>query len=259
MASPANPLKGWPPTKLGQLPTSNHSPRTVPGLVLTTSESLIAAFAESVKEKPTLHGLLKCWSAAETPQNANGESYLELPALDIFDKSVYWGDAGDSGYPSSKLFIRNSYRTLATYFLTFASSFGPKNWNPMLLAGSSGIGKSYFGAYFIWRLFHPDGVEVTRVPDTIIWRAQPASKVGFVYHRGYFYKCASLDDFWGTDDASDMLDDEDAWVISDGGPPSHLMSCNTLVISSPGNFQRGADGGKHYFKITSCKAYLPPW
>jgi hypothetical protein len=227
-------------------------------LVLTTIEPLFPAFAEPVKEKPDLHGLLKCWSAVETPKNENGESYLELPALDIFDKTVSWGDATDSDYPSSKLFIRKSYRTLATHFLTFASSFARKKLNPMLLAGSSGIGKSYFAPYFIWRLFHPDGIEVTRIPDTIIWRSQTASKAGFVYHRGHFYKCAALDHFWGTDDASDMLDNEDAWIIYDGSPPSHLMSCNTLVISSPGNLQANSDGGKQALLQNHVLQGIPP-
>jgi hypothetical protein len=58
----------------------------------------------------------------------------------------------------------------------------------MLVAGSSGIGKTYFAANFVWRLFHPDGVHLKHVPDTIVCRPQPNNKEGFIYHKGSFFR-----------------------------------------------------------------------
>src|SRR6266496_4084469 len=73
----------------------------------------------------------------------------------------------------------------------FAVANSPQNpcGEHMLLSGSSGIGKSYLAAYFIWRLFYPDGVEVTAVPDMIAWRSESGSSGGWVYQRGYFNEC----------------------------------------------------------------------
>lgn len=52
----------------------------------------------------------------------------------------------------------------------------------MFLGGTSGIGKSFFTRYMIWRLLHADGVEVTQTPDTILFG--PSQKEWHLYHAG---------------------------------------------------------------------------
>jgi DNA helicase HerA-like ATPase len=70
---------------------------------------------------------------------------------------------------------------------------GRNAYNPMIVAGSSGVGKSYFVCYFIYRLLHPDGDLLQSIPDTIIWKPQPNNANGHIYHHGHFYTCGDLD------------------------------------------------------------------
>ena len=38
----------------------------------------------------------------------------------------------------------------------------------MVVEGMSGVGKTYFMRYLIWRLFHPDGVVVAGPVETVL-------------------------------------------------------------------------------------------
>ena len=204
---------------------------------------------------PESNMLLRVWSSC--PVNINGETYIELPQMDINDRQVRWNMHSDTEYPSNKLCVRHSYQKAASQLFAVANS--PQNTcgEHMLLGGSSGIGKSCFTYYFIWRLFHPDGVEVTEVPDTIAWRSDPISSGGWVYHRGYFYKCISLENFFVT--FKKMLDYQNAWIIYDGGAPRRAKYCNTLVITSSENSMTKLAGDKQYLKTNAYKIFLPPW
>jgi hypothetical protein len=53
------------------------------------------------------------------------------------------------------LFIKKSYKDLTNPILGEASSHGFDEEDQLLLPGTSGIGKSFFIRYFVWRLLHP--------------------------------------------------------------------------------------------------------
>ena len=206
---------------------------------------------------PELNWLLRVWSAVEV--HINRKSYLELPPSDINGTVVRWDTMNDGNYPSNKLYIRDSYRTAATHLLAYSQSCRAKNrsLNLMLMSGSSGIGKSYFVPYLIWRLFHPDGEFVKKVPETIVWRLQAGDNEGYVYHNGFFYKSSNLSRFFIT--SKTWLDEKDAWIIYDGSAPANLKSCNTLAVISPGVLESRSKANKEFVKSTACRVFLPPW
>ena len=75
---PASPLTGWPPAKLGQLPTSPF----VPHLKLTSDPNLSVEDGKFHSMTTTeTNWILRVLSAYTI--NINGEPYLELPSLDI--------------------------------------------------------------------------------------------------------------------------------------------------------------------------------
>lgn len=156
--------------------------------------------------------------------------------------------------------LQTSYTSVTVIVLQLLSfSCMPKNVKQNVsrstlcwFRGSSGIGKSYFAAYFIWRLFHPDGELVANIPETIVWCPQPGNNGGYVYHQGFFYEAHDFSSFFVT--SKTWVDKKDAWIIYDGKAPSNLKYCNTLVISSPGVFQSGSEVNKQFLKMTACKS-----
>ena len=257
-------LGAWPPQKLGLLPTWNGL-SSLWDLTSINLETPSGASPGRVQltcalDEPQNNRLLEAWSASI--RLINGHIYLELPAVDIKDLSVAWLAYNDSFYPSNLLFVRESYRIAASRVLDFAKESitrakGGYRFTPILLAGSSGIGKTYFASYFIWRLFHPDGIEITDIPDTIVWKPQPKNPEGHVYHRGRFYTADSLDTWCHTNEARKVLDNKNAWIILDG-PTALSRRCNMLVITSPGNLMSNMEGGQ-IEKTTPSHLYLPPW
>jgi hypothetical protein len=255
-------LKGWPPAKVGTLPRSFFPEMTFKTLdpQAKIDRTCLLRGAEFL-DKPQTNYLLRAWSAKLV--NVQDASYLELPTHDIYGGPMTWSGFNYSAYPSNRLLIRKSYVTAASHLFRFAkkslSQKGKRGYNPMLVAGSSGIGKTYFAAYFVWRLFHPDGVHLKHVPDTIVWRPRPNNKEGFIYHKGSFFSRDVLDTWWGTPDARSLLDHEDAWVIVDG-IFNVAKECNTVVVTSPGNLKTAKDlGGSNFQKTTSSHVYLGPW
>jgi len=130
----------------------------------------------------------------------------------------------------------------------------------LALDGTSGVGKSFFYRYIVWRLLHPDSEEVINGPNTILLRNDPKEPSGYLYHEGSFFTVTSISAFLATNLASNWFNHKNAWIICDGAPPEKYMHCTTLVLSSPGNFHiNDTSGAKKYFNGAVCKAYLPPW
>jgi hypothetical protein len=238
-------IRGLEPTSAGMSPSSlklNH----LPG-------------------KPQYDRLLKVWSARETEEDGDTESkcsFLELPLLDVTGKRTRWSGFNDAFYPSNKIFIRESYRVAAEKLLGFSRKVsdrgGGNAYNPMIVAGSSGVGKSYFVCYFIYRLLHPDGDLLQNLPDTIIWKPQPNNPNGHIYHHGHFYTCNDLDSWFGSSVASTILDGESAWVIVDG-PCELSRECNILQVTSPGELMSNNPQASRLGKATPDQVFLPPW
>ena len=206
--------------------------------------------------------LLKIWSASLT--HHHGCEFLELPDTAINGHISSWGGFDDSSYPSNLLFVRDSYKLATQRIFEFdALSITKTRDNkrqfttkPFLVAGSSGIGKTFFANYFIHTLFHCRNQHLPRLPDTIVYKAQPKDPQGYVYHRGSFFSCADILSWINTSEAKCLLDNKDAWVISDG-PMAIGRYCRFLIIASPGNFQDPL--GSKMEKTTQAQVYLPPW
>ena len=116
--------------------------------------------------------------------DVGGEHYLTLPKVDSQGENSKWTDNNNSEYPSYRFYVRNSYENAASIFLAFADSRKGQMVH-MFLGGTSGIGKTYFSRYMIWRLLHADGVEVPQTPNTILFR--PSQSSWHLYHMGRIY------------------------------------------------------------------------
>jgi hypothetical protein len=127
----------------------------------------------------------------------------------------------------------------------------------MLLGGTSGVGKSYFARYFIWRLLHPDGQEVKELPHAILYRNDSKDPSGYLYHCQKFFNVPSTSGFLAKNLARNMFNDKNAWVICEGMPCSTYLHCPTLVISSW--VSQEDVHTKRYCANASLKIYLPPW
>src|SRR6202035_2191229 len=131
--------------------------------------SPLRLLADSLVDHPKDFYLLMAWSSSI--EIIKGNEYLALPPVDSSGKVNKWEEVHHSKYPSNKILIRDCYKKAASIFLQFAKEREGRMAH-MLLGGTSGIGKTFFARYFIWRLFNPDGKEVLEVP-TILLRTHP--------------------------------------------------------------------------------------
>ena len=245
----------WPPSVLGIIPLAQNA---ILNIVNVDHISRCKSSDEYSTDCAVIHShkdsLLQIWSAdIHTVANA---SFLTLPREDKTGKASRWGDDSHSSYPSHQIYIRQSYEKAASIFFHYAAT-QDDDMRQMLLGGTSGIGKTFFARYFVWRLLHPDGIEVMKIPRTILCRI---GSNWCMYHAGHFYLVTHVEDILCSAAGKNLLDCSDAWVISDGSPPPSYAHCNTLVISSPGNLQTDEyKGSKRYQKGRPCTAYLPTW
>jgi hypothetical protein len=153
-------------------------------------------------ESPDTNTLLKIWSAEFTRKERPVlMDVLKLPETAIDGYFSSWLGLVDSSYPSNEFFVRESYHTAVQRLFEFDAAqpiekvdkSGLLTVRPMLVAGSSGVGKTFFSMYFIWRLFHADGVNIYSIPDTIVYKPQPDDRQAYVYHRGCFYSCPDME------------------------------------------------------------------
>src|SRR5204862_825756 len=133
-----------------------------------------------------------------------------------------WHDSHNGKYPSDKIYIRNSYDQAFSIFLQ-ATKGMERRMCHLALGGTSGLGKSFFFRYFVWRLLHPDGVEVMNAYNTILLRDDPKEPSGYLYHTGSFYAVTSISAFLATNVAANWFNRKNAWIICDGAPPEKYM------------------------------------
>jgi len=128
----------------------------------------------------------------------------------------------------------------------------------MLLAGTAGIGKTFFARYFMWRLLHPDGSEVKTPLETILYRS--TQDEWSLFHKGKIYLIREISWILSTPTGLNILNRKDAWMICDGYPPPNFPKCSILVVTSPGQMQAEQRHSTNRFKKgTICTVYLPPW
>jgi hypothetical protein len=165
---------------------------------------------------------------------------------------------GHKKYPPNLLYVRAAYKTAFSIFVNAVNEMQAGEGIHLALGGTSGVGKTFFFRYVIWRLLHPADME--GFPQTILLCPDPKGVNGYLYHAGKFYSVMSVSDLLVSDVGKNLFNHKNAWIISDGKPAPDEMDCPTLVISSPGNFQHDdVNGTKAYFKNADCKAFLPPW
>ena len=247
----------WPPTYLGFIPDPHTQPLSVAGLE-HTHQGTVSPISSSgrLKKHAGNNHLLAIWSA--TKQRIGNYDYIVLPPTAPGADSN-WVDPYHTQYPSNKIMVRKSYERAFSIFLK-ESAKSYRGASHFALEGTSGIGKTFCCRYIIWRLFHPDGVEILTVPDTILFWSGPRDMTGWLYHKGSFYSIISIGTFLSTVLARNMFDREDAWIICDGAPPTGYMQCPTVVSLSPASFQMNdITDAKKYFKTSDCQVYLPPW
>jgi len=248
----------WPPPYLGFIPDPHTEPLTIAGL-----EHIRGGTVAPIRSSDRLEGLasdnhlLAIWSA--TRQRIGNYDYIVLPPTVPGKADSTWVESHHTRYPSNKIMIRKSYEKAFTIFLKEnAESY--RGASHLALGGTSGIGKTFCCRYIIWRLFHPDGVEILTVPDTIFFWSTPKDMTGWLYHKGSFYSIISIGTFLSTVLARNMFNRQDAWMICDGAPPTSYMQCPIVVSSSPANSQMNdITDAKKFFKTSDCQVYLPPW
>ena len=261
-------LDGWPPQLLGDFPQWNSGAPffDIQNLDLEKNNGSHLKGISLIYPTGTqqTNMLLKIWSPEITRhQGPSLMRFLKLPDTAVDGSFSSWLGLVDTAYPSDRFFIRESYEIACQRLFEFEAAApiqkvdnsGLLTVKPLLVAGSSGIGKSFFAMYFIWRLFHPDGVYVHAIPDTIIYKPQPDNDQAHVYHRGYFYSCPNMLQWINTVEAKGILDFKNAWVIVDG-PIAISRFCRFLVVTSPGNLKSFT--GKQLRKKTGSQVFLPP-
>lgn len=248
-----------PPAYLGFIPAPHAEPLHVDGIEnvrlctipdITSSDDLV--------NRPGSNPMLAIWSA--TMQLIGRFKYLVLPPTDPDGEESKWlEDHHPCCYPSNKIMVRRSYENTFSIFLQENAKL-PRRGSHLALGGTSGVGKTFFCRYIIWRLLHPDGIEVKKIPETIFLWTNPKEWKGYLYHQGSFYSITSINIFLSSTLAQNMFDRQDAWMICDGAPPTTYMECPIIVSSSPEKFQSNdISDAKKYFKTANCKVYLPPW
>ena len=250
----------WPPAYLGFVPNPHEDPLQIPGVqnVNTCTISGAISSSDGLVNQPGTNPLLAIWSA--TRQRIGNFDYLVLPPVAPRQGNTGdWVDSHHPGYPSNRIMVRKSYEKAFSIFLQETARLFRVGCH-LALGGTSGLGKTFCYRYIIWRLLHPDGIEVHSIPETIFLWTNPKDPKGFLYHKGSFYAIISMATFLATSAAENMFGNQDAWMICDGAPPTTYMACPIVVSSSPANFQTNdITDAKKFFKTSNCRVYLPPW
>ena len=207
--------KQWPPSYLGFVPQ-------VPITPLQTHDLEVIDDQDHPEDNP----LLAIWSA--TMEYKYLYDYLKLPPLSNKEESA-WIDL-DRPWAASDLFLVTGHYQEAFSQIFSHVATNQKGMCHMLLGGTSGVGKSYFARYFIWRLLHPNGQDVKELPHAILYRNDSKDPSGYLYHCQRFFNVPSTGGFLAKNLGQNMFNHKNAWVICNGMPPSTYMHCPTLVI-----------------------------
>jgi len=73
--------------------------------------------------------------------------------------------------------VRKSYEKAFSIFLQENTKLHRRG-SHLAVGGTSGLAKTFFYGYIIWRLLHPDGNEVKEIPETIFMEGTLISRDG---------------------------------------------------------------------------------
>lgn len=183
-----------------------------------------------------------------------------IPSIDVKEKEVKLGDTSivtaqylDTdlqvlGVDSSPeiLYVRECYSKIFDFMMN------RKNVKKFVISGTPGIGKTFGGAYFVYRL-----CKMEPVPKYVIYRYGPLkNSTTFLFVNGkYSRPVRNVKEFNRI-----VKDESDSWLVFD--PPkvieqtdADLWNCNVIVVSSPDR--------ERYRKIlkgqNALALYLPIW
>ena len=197
-------------------------------------------------------------SLARMAMTPNGTRVLELPPSADTVNPICWEDPSRSYYPSNLIFIRQAYVDIEDIIFSRLAALPPAQAQVrILLAGTSGTGKSFFTRYFVWHLLHPPATQP--LPEAILWKHDQTGFMGSLYYQGHFYVIQVVDEFICTNVAASILNRRNCWIIWDGRPPVQLRKCKSLVVSSPGKMYSGSSHIKKYNYSADISVYNPPW
>ena len=197
-------------------------------------------------------------SLARLATTPNGAPVLELPPSADTVTPIRWKDPAWSHYPSNSIFIRQAYLDIENIiFSKLAALPAAQKQVRIMLAGTSGTGKSFFTRYFVWHLLHPPATQ--SLPDAILWKHDQTGFMGSLYYKGNFYLIQVVDEFICTKVAANILNQRSSWIIWDGRPPFQLRECRSLVVFSPGKMYSGRSHIKKYSYSADISVYNPPW
>ena len=203
--------KGWPPQYLGIVPRTDEELVDYVDLIHIHEGILLDLNDLNSDYKTMKCPLVDCWSAELVKI---GEAlFLQLPQFTKVNEIITaskWRNLSHDEYLSCQLLVRECYVKIANAIFTNVSTKAHKPMQQMIVSGTPGTGKSFFSRYFIWRLLHPDDEFITEVPDAIVYYDNPASRKGWVYRRGHFYKCENLASWMASNDCDDILDYQNA-------------------------------------------------
>ena len=221
----------WPAVHLDEIPPSVYPPLELPGnLRLVTPKSVIHST------------LLYIWCHKIDHDGflvpAQPPKHIKLPRK-ISNQTF-------------KIFIRESYKAAFEVLYQAASRVR------MAIGGTSGVGKTYFVRYLIWRLLHPDGVVVVRPVETVLLTHHfGGDRRGQLYHQGHFYFVGSVRKFLQIKSVKAMFHHKNAWIIGDGHLPWTMdIVCPTVLISSAASYNLS---NQATFETSKLKVYIPPW
>lgn len=111
------------------------------------------------------NGLLQIWSAAGVSHG--GEPNIALPSQDIHGLAIKQRAIDHDSYPSNQIYVRQSYKRVFSVLFDYTRTRRSHDGAYAPWRDTSGIGK-FFSFYFIWRMLHPDGIEVAQTPHRIL-------------------------------------------------------------------------------------------
>ena len=217
-------------------------PRHKEPFILTNEMALSGDFFESLNptnaeiEVTAIDGRIDSEFLFSIPQAKleNDDKILSLPDGIFFDDDVY------KSY--SRVYVRSCYPKLAEVF-------AESNFGSMILTGSPGFGKTFFGWYFMWWIVK-DAVKHNR-SQKIFYHTAKGIVAAFFDSTG-----RPMDVFQCSKEQLQQWCDKSSWYIVDTCEPFTVdAGGNALLITSPKE-ERYKEWAK---QRSAVKFYIPNW
>lgn len=102
-----------------------------------------------------------------TRQRIGTYDYLVLPRTGPWVETGNWLESHHPGYPSNRIMIRKSFLRKGVSIFVRDNAKLYRQGSHLALGGTSGLGNTFFYRYLIWSSFHPDGIEVDTITETV--------------------------------------------------------------------------------------------